>query len=68
MHDTRLLHDEPILFQFEDITAGISQSNLIDFIGIQPDLALSAFEDGSGETLLKFKRHCYYRRRDEEGI
>lgn len=67
VNNGRLLHDKTILLQTGNITTGVGQWNFVNFIGIQPDLALSAFEDGSGEALLKFKRHCYYRR-DEEGI
>eukprot|EP01083_Nonionella_stella_P148710 471224_1 len=57
-----LLHDETILFQTSNVAAGIGQRNFIDLVGVQPDLALSAFEDGGREALLELKRHhCFVR-------
>ena len=66
MNNSRLLHDETILLQAGNVTAGVGQRNFVNFIGIQPDLALSAFEYGSGEALLKLKRHCCNNGEDEE--
>ena len=47
-----LLHNKPILLQTSNIAAGVGQRNFINFVRIQPDLALSAFEDRCGEALL----------------
>jgi len=58
VNNSRLLHDKTILLQAGNVAAGIGQWNFVNFIGVQPDLALSAFEDGGGEALLKLKRHC----------
>jgi len=58
VNNSRLLHDKTILLQTGNVAAGVGQRNFIDFVGVQPDLALSALEDGGGETLLKLKRHC----------
>jgi len=52
-----LLHNKTILLQSGNVAAGIGQRNFIDFIGVQPDLALSAFEDGRSEALLELKGH-----------
>ena len=51
----RLLDDETITVKLLDVTARVGESNFIDFVGVQPDLALSAFEDGSGEALLELE-------------
>lgn len=53
----RLLNDKTITVQTVDVAARVGQGNLVDFIGIQPNLALSAFQYGSGETLLKLERY-----------
>ena len=53
----RLLHNETILLQPGNVAAGVGQRNFIDFVGVQPDFALAAFEDRSGKALLELKRH-----------
>jgi hypothetical protein len=40
-----LLHDETILLQTGDVAAGVGEGNFIDLVRVQPDFALSAFED-----------------------
>jgi hypothetical protein len=55
VNNSRLLHDKTILLQTGNVAAGVGQRNFIDFVGVQPDLALSALEDGGSETLLKLK-------------
>jgi len=52
VNNGRLLHNKPILLQASNVAAGVGQRNFIDFVGVQPDLALSAFEHGCGEALL----------------
>lgn len=56
--DGGLLHDETIFLQPGDVATGVGQGNFIDFVWVQPDFALAALEDGSGEALLELKRHC----------
>ena len=51
--DGGLLHDETILLQAGNIATRVGQGNFINFIGVQPDFALAAFEDGRGEALLE---------------
>jgi len=63
VHHRGLLHNETIAVQLCDIASGVGQGNFIDFIGVQPDLTLSAFKDGSSEALLKFQRDCNGSRR-----
>ena len=55
--DGGLLHDETILLQPGDVATGVGQGNFVDFIRVQPDFALAAFEDRSGKALLELKRH-----------
>ena len=59
VNNSRLLHDETILFQTSNVAARVGQRNFINFVGVQPNFALSAFEDGGREALLEFKRHCH---------
>jgi hypothetical protein len=53
-----LLNNQTITVKTRDVAARVSESNLVNFIGVQPDLALSAFQYGGREALLKFKRNC----------
>jgi len=57
VNNSWLLDDQTITVQLGNITARVRQRNLVDFIGVQPDLALTALEDGSGQTLLQTKRN-----------
>jgi hypothetical protein len=57
MHYGWFLDDESIPMQTSNISSGIGKRNFVNFIGIQPNFAFSAFQDGSGQALLKFKRN-----------
>jgi hypothetical protein len=37
----------------------VGHRDLVDLIGVQPDLVLTALEHGGGEALLKAKRHHF---------
>ena len=43
VHHGRLFHDEAVLVELANVAARISQGNFVDFVGIQPHLALAAF-------------------------
>lgn len=45
VHNSGLLHDKSILFQTGNVATRVGQGNFIDFVGVQPDLALSALQD-----------------------
>ena len=55
-----LLDDQTIAVQSSNVTTGVGQGNFVDFVGVQPNLALSALEDGSGEALLQTKIDCHF--------
>jgi len=55
-----LLHNETITLKLEHIATRVGKSDLVDFIGVHPDLALSALEDIGREALLEFERDCKY--------
>ena len=55
VHNGRLLDDETIPLQTGDVAAGVGQGNFVGLVGIQPNLALSAFQDGCREAFLKTK-------------
>ena len=58
--DGRLLDDETVLGQAGDVAAAVGQRDLVDLVGVEPDLALAALEDVGREALLKLERHCAY--------
>jgi hypothetical protein len=39
--------------QLVNIAARVGQGNFVDFVGVQPNLALSALKDGRRQTLLQ---------------
>jgi hypothetical protein len=41
---------------------GVGHGDLVDLIGVEPDLALAALEDARGQTLLQLQRHHLRRR------
>jgi hypothetical protein len=45
VHHGGLLHNETILLQTSHVTTRVGKRNFIDLIGVQPNLALAAFED-----------------------
>ena len=58
VHDGRLLDDETIPLQTSNVAARVGQGNFVGLVGIQPNFALSALEDGGGEALLELKIDC----------
>uniref|UniRef100_A0A1L8EGN8 Uncharacterized protein n=2 Tax=Haematobia irritans TaxID=7368 RepID=A0A1L8EGN8_HAEIR len=56
VYNNGLLDDQTILDQFADVLAGVGVCDLINFIGIQPDLLLAASHYRGCQPLLKFKR------------
>jgi hypothetical protein len=55
MHNRRLADDQTIPMQLGNVTARIGQGNFIDFVGIEPNLALTAFQDGGRQAFLQFE-------------
>jgi hypothetical protein len=55
VHHRGLLHDETIFVELVNVSTTIRQRNFVDFIGVQPNLALSAFENVRREALLQFE-------------
>mmetsp|Transcript_11016 Transcript_11016/g.26456 ORF Transcript_11016/g.26456 Transcript_11016/m.26456 type:complete len:129 (-) Transcript_11016:89-475(-) len=55
VHDSGLLDDETVALQTGDVATGVRQGNFVGLVGIQPDFALSALQDGCREALLKTK-------------
>lgn len=43
VHHSGLLHNQTITVQARNVTARVGQGNLVNLVGVQPDLALSAF-------------------------
>lgn len=52
MHRNGLADDEAICDELADGLAGVGVGDLADLIGIEPDLALSAADDGGRQALL----------------
>ena len=55
MHRHWFSDDESIRDEFSDGLAGVGIRNFVHFIGVEPNLALSATDDGGGEALLGAK-------------
>ena len=52
VHCDGLADDETIANELADRLARVGVGDFVDFIGVEPDLALSAANHGGGETLL----------------
>ena len=55
MDNSGFLNDQTVTVKTCDVSARVGKRNLIDFIGVQPNLTLSAFQNGSGEALLELQ-------------
>lgn len=55
MHGDWLADDEAIADEFSDGLAGVGVGNLVNLVGVEPDLALTASDDGRSEALLSAK-------------
>jgi hypothetical protein len=53
-----LLDDKTILGQTGDVAAAVGQRDLVDLVGVEPDLALTALEHVGREALLELEGHC----------
>ena len=60
MHGHGLADDEAIGHELADGLARVGVGDFVDFIGVEPDLALSASDDGGGEPLLSAEVHPVY--------
>ncbi len=52
MHSDLLADDEAIGHELADCLAGVGVGDFVHFIGVEPDLALAAANDGGCEALL----------------
>ena len=52
MHGDLLADDETVGHELTDCLAGVGVGDFIRFIGVEPDLALAAADDGGREALL----------------
>ena len=52
VHGDLLADDETIGHELTDCLAGVGVGNFIHFVGVEPDLALAAANDGGREALL----------------
>ena len=53
MNGVRLANYVAILDQLAEVLAGVGVGNLVDLVGVKPDLALAALEHAGSELLLK---------------
>lgn len=53
VHGDRLANDEAISDELADGLAGVGVRDLVDFVRVEPDLALSTVGDGGREALLR---------------
>jgi hypothetical protein len=52
VHGDRLADDETIADELADGLAGVGVGDLADLVGVEPDLAFAAPDDGRGQALL----------------
>jgi hypothetical protein len=52
VHVNLTSHDETILEQLANVLSGVGESDLSDFIGVDPNSLLTALEHVSGKSLL----------------
>ena len=52
VHCDGLADDETIADKLADRLAGVGVGDFVDFVGVEPDLALSAADHGGSKTLL----------------
>lgn len=50
-----------------DVLARVGEGDLVDLVGVEPDLPLSAFEYGGGKPLLKLQRNLHTKGGGREG-
>jgi hypothetical protein len=55
VHGDGLADDEAIVDELADRLAGVGVGDLVHFVGVEPDLALSAADNGRREALLRAK-------------
>ena len=48
-------HDETVLEQLADVLSGVGESDLSDFIGVDPNSLATALENVGGESLLELQ-------------
>lgn len=53
MHHAWFLDDQAIAIELEDIAPGVGQRDVVDFIRVEPNLALAALQDRCGKPLLQ---------------
>lgn len=53
VHRDRLADDEAIGNELADCLTGVGVGDLVDFVGVEPDFAFAASDDGGGEPLLR---------------
>jgi hypothetical protein len=55
VYNTRLFDDQTIVVQFLNITTTVRQRNFVDFVRVEPNLALAALEHVGRQPLLQFE-------------
>ena len=64
MHGDLLADNEAIGHEFADGLAGVGVGDLTDFIGVEPDLALTAAGHGGRQALLRAEIHPVHARKE----
>jgi hypothetical protein len=55
LRDLGLADNKTILYELTNVSTRVGVGDLIDLIGIEPNLSLTTLEDGGSETLLDKK-------------
>lgn len=54
-----LLEDKSITLKTSNVATGVRKGDLVHLVGVEPDLLLSAFENGCREAFLKLEGYCH---------
>ena len=56
VHNSGLLDHEAILHELADVLTRVGVGDLVDFIGVEPDLSLSTLEHGGSKSMAEKRR------------
>ena len=59
VYNSWLLDDQSVVFKTHDVATRVSEGDLVNLIGVEPNFLLSALEYGCCKTFLKLKGNCH---------
>ena len=59
MYNSGLLEDKSVTLKTSNVATRVSEGDLVNLVGVKPDLLFSALEYGCSEALLKFEGYYH---------